>query len=138
MDELTQTLGELDRIRAVKSQLDDQCKALQAKALRLLGVQVIDNIITGKKTTDVVYDGLRVHAVVKASTKTEFDMDVLKDNLSRSMLTQVTERVVSKALWEAKVAEGKIPPHVAKAAVQTTLNSPYIQTDSKPAVLAIV
>lgn len=137
MDELTATLGELDRIRAVKAQLEEQCKALQSKALTLMGVRIIDNIIAGPKATDVVYDGMKVHAVVKASTKTEFDMDVLKDSLSPSMLTQVTDRVVNKTLWNAKVEEGKIPPEVIKAAVQTSLGTPYIQTNSKPAVAII-
>lgn len=134
MDKLTQVIGELDRMKTIKSQVEERCKALQAEALKLMGVHIADNILLGQKRQEVEYEGMQVKAVAKAASRPVYNLDALKESVSPSMFTNVTVRTLDADLWKAKVKEGKIPQDVVSKVVGKALSSPYIQTNSKPLV----
>ena len=99
--------------------LQTRMAALEAKASKLQAAVLaagVGNTVKGS-----------LHKVtVTQGSRPEFNVDLLKDNVSRRIFGKATRPVVVKAAWDALVATGAITDEVVALVFQSIPTQPYL------------
>ena len=101
MNELTQSLSELARIKMQISELEQQKSIVEDEVM-----QKMDS--TGNSTCEWEHNGHWSKATIVRSSSISINEDGLKDSLTPAMWKKVTTLVLDKKALENMVATGKI------------------------------